>query len=115
MNTEFDQPAALAFLGGEEALLHTVLQAFLDSAHAPLDAFLIAVADEDREGVRRYLHRLTPTLKIIATPSLNALLHNVHEHWRSDAAISVEQRQQTELLGRRVTALLAQVARYQAG
>ncbi|WJF91709.1 Hpt domain-containing protein [Paraburkholderia bonniea] len=76
----FDRPGALAFLG-DEALLKEVLDAFVQSSQEYLPQLHQAIASKDAASVRRYLHRVTPTLGILASKALRAQTHEVHALW----------------------------------
>ncbi|MBN9407916.1 MAG: Hpt domain-containing protein [Burkholderiales bacterium] len=66
-----DVERALQFLGGDADVLRELLHTFMLEAPAELATFEAAIAGSRRETLLRYLHRLVPTLAIIATESLH--------------------------------------------
>lgn len=78
-----DNTRALAFLGGDGEVLVELLQTFLQEAIGELAAYRAALAQPSRADMLRYLHRLVPTLAIIATAELHAEARGLYETLQS--------------------------------
>jgi len=66
-----DTARALSFLGGDGEVLIELLQTFLNDAVGELEGYKAALAQPDPAAILRYLHRLVPTLAIVAKPALH--------------------------------------------
>jgi HPt (histidine-containing phosphotransfer) domain-containing protein len=110
----FDRAGALAFLC-DEALLGEVLDAFIASSQGQLLVLREAIAARDAESVRRYLHRVIPTLGILASKSLLAQANQVHQSWRDAQADADARAQRSYALADGIEALIAQVIADRSG
>lgn len=104
----FDRDGALAFLG-DESLLGDVLDAFVASSPEQLQFFRDAVAARDMEAVRRYLHRVIPTLEILASKDLRAQANALHASWRDSEADPDGREERSYAFYDSIRALIAQV------
>jgi HPt (histidine-containing phosphotransfer) domain-containing protein len=104
----FDRAGALSFLG-DEALLAEVLDAFVKSSQGQLQLFRQAIAVGDADAARRYLHRVTPTLGILAVKPLLAEANEVRAMWRDIQADIAIRGQRSHALADSLDRLIAQV------
>ena len=75
--------AAAARLLGDAQLVPLVADAFASSAPALLQQLSQSVLADDQTDVRRHLHRLTPTLALLASQDLQDQCERVFALWRA--------------------------------
>jgi HPt (histidine-containing phosphotransfer) domain-containing protein len=84
--------AAAARLLGDEQLVPLVADAFASSAPALLQQLRQSVLADDQTEVRRHLHRLTPTLALLASQDLQDQCERVFALWRAPRTAEREAR-----------------------
>lgn len=104
---DFDRAAALDFLG-DKALLDEVLAAFGASAGEQIASLRLATAAQDSAAMRRGLHRVLPTLRILASTQLQEEGESLRLAWHSGEPSAARDTRTAALL-RRLERLLAQV------
>ncbi len=102
--------AATARLLGDEQLVPLVADAFASSAPALLLQLRQGILADDAAEVRRHLHRLTPTLALLASQDLQDQCERVFALWR---APRIAERQARSLaLADRLDALAGQAVQW---
>jgi HPt (histidine-containing phosphotransfer) domain-containing protein len=84
--------AAAARLLGDEQLVPLVADAFASSAPTLLQQLRQSVLADDQAQVRRHLHRLTPTLALLASQDLQDQCERVFALWRAPRTAEREAR-----------------------
>jgi len=84
--------AAAARLLGDEQLVPLVADAFASSAPALLRQLRECILADDATEVRRHLHRLTPTLALLASQDLQDQCERVFALWRAPRVAEREAR-----------------------
>jgi broad specificity phosphatase PhoE/HPt (histidine-containing phosphotransfer) domain-containing protein len=110
-----DVSRALAFLDGDADVLQQLLAAFMTDAPRELQAFKTAL-EPGSEGkpsampeLLKYLHRLVPTLAIIATEALHHEASTLYEALRETSSPDPMQLQRAHRLAQHLDAFLAEV------
>jgi len=98
-----------ARLLGDAALVPLVVQAFAASAPAVLERMREDIVSNDAPAVRRHLHRLTPTLALLARRDLQDECARISEAWRAPDEAQRQVRSLT--LVDRIAALVRDAAR----
>ncbi|WP_415162461.1 histidine phosphatase family protein [Ottowia sp.] len=80
---ELDLERALNFLDGDTEILRELLATFGRDALPELAGFRAAIAESNRAGILKYLHRQVPTLAIIAAESLHAQAQALYQELRA--------------------------------
>jgi HPt (histidine-containing phosphotransfer) domain-containing protein len=84
--------AAAARLLGDAGLVPLVVEAFATSAPALLQQLRQCILGNDETEVRRHLHRLTPTLALLASRDLQDQCGHVFTLWRAPWTAEREKR-----------------------
>ncbi|HEY5851145.1 MAG TPA: hypothetical protein VIT62_10335 [Lysobacter sp.] len=84
--------ASAARLLGDAALVPLVVDAFARSAPEVLHQLRHCIATNDETEVRRHLHRLTPTLALLASRDLQDQCARVFASWRAPPTAEREAR-----------------------
>lgn len=90
-NGDLDLTAAARLLGDAQ-LVPLVADAFASSAPALLQQLRQSVLVDDQTEVRRHLHRLTPTLALLASQDLQDQCERVFALWRAPRTAEREAR-----------------------
>ena len=106
-NGDLDLAAAARQLGDAQ-LVPLVVDAFASSAPALLQQLRQSVLADDEADVRRHLHRLTPTLALLASQDLQDQCGHVFALWR--APRTAEREARSLALAGRLDALASEAA-----
>lgn len=101
-----DNERALQFLGGDADVLRELLHTFMLEAPTELAAFETALQQHDREALLRYLHRLVPTVAIIATQQLHDEARGLYHAMQDSSLPQASHLPAGQALARRMHALL---------
>jgi len=107
-----DLERALSFLDGDAEMLRELLATFQRDAVPELAGFRAAIAEGNRAGILKYLHRQVPTLAIIAAESLHALAQALYHELRAQQheGVAAPALQRCAGVAEAMDRLLAQVA-----
>jgi signal transduction histidine kinase/CheY-like chemotaxis protein/HPt (histidine-containing phosphotransfer) domain-containing protein len=81
--TAWDMGETLERLGGDEQLLHEVIEIFLDDVPKHISGLWRAIADSDAEGIERAAHTLKGELGYLGISEVSRKAHEMEEFGRS--------------------------------